>query len=964
MSPEPRSNGPAALDGEAVFRQFAEHIPTLAWIANPDGYITWYNRRWHDYCGTTPEEMEGWGWQSVHDPAVLPAVMERWQASIAAEKDFEMTFPLRGADGQFRPFLTRASCSKDRHGKVKNWFGCNTDVSERHAAQVALAENETYLRLLLDSSAEAFYAVDRTGVTTLCNATFLAMMGFTSNDEVIGRKLHSVIHHHHPNGAVYEVEDCPLYICADRGVTAHVEDELFYRVDGTPVPVEYWARPIIVEGEHRGAICSFFDISHRVATEKRNGFLIGLTDRLRDVGDPDEIMRIATQGVGEFLGVSVCAYADMDSDQDGFTIRGDWTAPGLPSIVGHYQLADFGTLAVTKLNAREPLILNDILREVEPAEAATFQAIGISATICMPLVKNGRLTALMAIHDSKPRVWTGQELEVIRDVTERVWAHIERVGVEADLRVSEEQFRVFAQTIPNQLWAARPDGELYWFNRQVMDYSGHPAERLTGSGWGSLVHPDDLERAGAAWAQSVASGDIYEVEFRVRRHDGEFRWFLARAEPTRDAAGAISGWVGTNTDVHDQRQQGEELRLLAATLESQVSERTAELMSAEEALRQSQKMEAVGQLTGGLAHDFNNLLTAISGGLEMIAMRIAQGRIDDIERYSNAAQTAARRAAALTHRLLAFSRRQTLDPKLTDVNRLVGGMEDMVRRTAGPAVDFEVVGAAGLWPVLVDQNQLENALLNLVINARDAMPDGGRLTIETGNRWLDPRAARERDLDPGQYVSLCVSDSGSGMTPEVIAKAFDPFFTTKPLGVGTGLGLSMIYGFARQSGGQVRIYSDEGQGTMVCVYLPRAHGSVEHGANDSDAPALPRAADGDTVLVVDDEPGIRMLVTDILEELGYQSLEAEDGRAGLAILQSGARVDLLITDVGLPGGMNGRQMADAARLARPDLKVLFITGYAENAVIGNGQLDRGMHVMTKPFELDSLGRRIKELIDG
>ena len=317
----------------------------------------------------------------------------------------------------------------------------------------------------------------------------------------------------------------------------------------------------------------------------------------------------------------------------------------------------------------------------------------------------------------------------------------------------------------------------------------------------------------------------------------------------------------------------------------------------------------------------------------------------------------------MTHRLLAFSRRQTLDPKLTDVNRLVSGMEELVGRTVGPGIELEVVGAAGLWPVLVDQNQLENALLNLVINARDAMPDGGRLTIETGNRWLDPRAARERDLDPGQYVSLCVSDSGSGMTPEVIAKAFDPFFTTKPLGVGTGLGLSMIYGFARQSGGQVRIYSDDGQGTMVCVYLPRSHGAVESAASKSDAPALPRAAAGDTVLVVDDEAGIRMLIIDILEELGYQSLEAEDGQEGLAILQSDARVDLLISDVGLPGGMNGRQMADAARLARPDLKVLFITGYAENAVIGNGQLDPGMHVMTKPFELDSLGRRIKELIN-
>ncbi|MEO7634918.1 MAG: PAS domain-containing protein, partial [Sphingomicrobium sp.] len=507
-------------------------------------------------------------------------------------------------------------------------------------------------------------------------------------------------------------------------------------------------------------------------------------------------------------------------------------------------------------------------------------------------------------------------------------------------------------------------GNVYWFNQQVYAFAGLELDKLAGTGWGSIVHPDDLAVAVEKWSHSLATGEVYEVEFRLRRHDGDYRWFLARAEPTRDEVGTVTGWVGTNTDVDQRRRQGEQLEILAATLESQVAERTAELMSAEEALRQSQKMEAVGQLTGGLAHDFNNLLTAISGGLEMIAMRIAQGRTDDIERYSNAAQTAAKRAAALTHRLLAFSRRQTLDPKLTDVNRLVGGMEDLVRRTLGPEIAFEVVGAVGLWPVLVDQNQLENALLNLVINARDAMPEGGRLTIESANRWLDPRAARERDLEPGQYVSLCVSDTGSGMTPEVIAKAFDPFFTTKPLGVGTGLGLSMIYGFARQSGGQVRIYSDAGQGTMVCVYLPRSHGAVDAAADAEELTDVPRAALGDTVLVVDDEAGIRMLITDILDDLGYRSLEAEDAKAALAILQSDARVDLLITDIGLPGGTNGRQLADAARQMRTDLTVLFITGYAENAVIGNGQLEPGMHVMTKPFELDSLGRRIKELIDG
>jgi nitrogen-specific signal transduction histidine kinase/CheY-like chemotaxis protein len=389
----------------------------------------------------------------------------------------------------------------------------------------------------------------------------------------------------------------------------------------------------------------------------------------------------------------------------------------------------------------------------------------------------------------------------------------------------------------------------------------------------------------------------------------------------------------------------------------------AELAQAQEALRQSQKMEAIGQLTGGIAHDFNNLLAGIGGSLELLENRIAQGRLGGLERYIGAAQASARRAAALTQRLLAFSRRQTLDPKPTDVNKLVAGVEELIRRAVGPSIDVEVVGAGGLWQTRVDPSQLENALLNLCINARDAMPDGGRITIETANKWLDERAAKQRELPPGQYISLCVTDTGTGMTPDVIAQAFDPFFTTKPLGQGTGLGLSMIHGFVRQSGGQVRIYSELGKGTTMCLYFPRFAGEAE----DADAPETPHAADpghGETVLVIDDEPIVRMLIVEVLEEIGYTVLEAGDGPAGLKILRSDARIDLLVTDVGLPGGMNGRQVADAARTSRPDLKVLFVTGYAENAAIANGLLDPGMQVIAKPFAMIALGNKVREMIEG
>lgn len=412
----------------------------------------------------------------------------------------------------------------------------------------------------------------------------------------------------------------------------------------------------------------------------------------------------------------------------------------------------------------------------------------------------------------------------------------------------------------------------------------------------------------------------------------------------------------------ERRRAEQDLAALAATLERQVEERTAALMEAESALRQSQKMEAVGQLTGGIAHDFNNLLTGITGSLEMIGKRLAEGRVSETDRFITAAQGAARRASALTHRLLAFSRRQTLDPKPTDVRKLANGMEDLIRRTVGPSITVESVHGAGLWPSLIDQSQLENALLNLCINARDAMPEGGRLTIETGNRWLDPRAATERGLNPGQYVSLCVSDTGVGMSAETIARAFEPFFTTKPIGQGTGLGLSMIYGFVQQSGGQARLYSEPGQGTMVCLYLPRHLGEAETGEMVPDLDATPRAVEGQTILVIDDEATVRMLASEVLQELGYATVEAEDGKAGLAVLETNRRIDLLVTDVGLPGGMNGRQVADAARVLRPGLKVLFITGYAENAVLSHGHLDPGMHILTKPFAMDDLGRRARSIL--
>lgn len=535
--------------------------------------------------------------------------------------------------------------------------------------------------------------------------------------------------------------------------------------------------------------------------------------------------------------------------------------------------------------------------------------------------------------------------------------HTARRKAEASMRESEERFRMLARAMPNQAWTAQPNGNLDWFNDQVYASTGLEPGALDGTKWGAIVHPEDVAASRDRWMAALQSGDTYENEFRLRRADGAYRWHITRAVPIKDERGAIVRWIGTNTDIHDQKEA-------AATLERAVDERTRELVQTQDALRQAQKMEAVGQLTGGLAHDFNNLLAGISGSLELLAKRLAEGRTTGLERYLSGAQESTRRAASLTQRLLAFSRRQTLDPRPLDVNLLVAGMEDLVRRSVGPDIVVEVVQAGGLWATRIDEPQLENALLNLCINARDAMaPNGGRLTIETANKWLDERAARDRDLPPGQYVTLCVTDTGAGMTADTISRAFDPFFTTKPLGQGTGLGLSMVYGFVRQSGGQIRIYSELGAGTTVCLYLPRHFGEAEDNPS-SDSASIIEQGHGEVVLVVDDEMVLRMLMLDLLQESGYRAIEAPDGPSALKILDTDTRIDLLITDVGLPNGLNGRQVADAARKTRPNLKVLFITGYAENAVVGNGHLDPGMQVMTKPFEIAAFSQKVRDIIDG
>ncbi|WP_158881538.1 PAS domain S-box protein [Rhodanobacter sp. L36] len=517
--------------------------------------------------------------------------------------------------------------------------------------------------------------------------------------------------------------------------------------------------------------------------------------------------------------------------------------------------------------------------------------------------------------------------KVTRDITERKNAELALIESERIARgVIDSALDGFVQT--------DADDRIVEWNAMAESIFGWSRKEVFGRRFAQLVMAEADQRRYLDNLPNTSSGSKQRWQTSALRRDGS----------------AITVELGLSL-----------LRLGSGSIVNVFVRDLTDRISIEAQLRQSQKMEAMGQLTGGIAHDFNNLLQGITGALELVGQRIAENRTDNMERFVNGALASAKRAAALTHRLLAFSRRQPLDPRPIAANPLVESMEDLLRRTTGAHIDIVFDLADDVWATHCDTNQLENAVLNLAINARDAMPDGGRLTISTHNVDLQGTAADRRGVAPGQYVCVVVSDTGVGMPPEVIERAFDPFFTTKAMGQGTGLGLSMVYGFAGQSKGYCKIESVTDRGTSVSLYLPRHMGPLVEDEPVSTGQQPPLQSAGEVVLVVEDEVSVRELIVHVLHDLGYLALEAVDGVSGLEILKTSRHIDLLVTDIGLPG-LNGRQMADAARVDRPALKVLLMTGYAESVVAPDGSLEPGMELITKPFTMEALATRIRAMI--
>ncbi len=777
----------------------------------------------------------------------------------------------------------------------------HTDITGYKHAELMLLRSREQLQLMLDSTAEGIYGLDLEGRCTFCNAAALRLLDYPELDAVLGRNMHDLIHHTRPDGIPYPLQDCHIYRAFWQGKGIHIEDEVLWRSDGTSFPAEYWSHPVRKNGDVVGAVVTFLDITERKQAEAA---LIASETRYRAVVDTqlELICRFRPDTILTFVNDAYCRY------------------------VGKSREALIGTsfLLLTPPSARES-IREHITSLLENPRLITFEHEVIRS--------DGQIGWQQwvdyAIYDTQERIMEFQA--VGRDVTDRKLA-------EERLRAERNRTQQYFDVAGVMLMVLDRNGVITQINRKGCEVLGYEEAEIVGKNWLNTFLPEATKsKVRSAFAKLLIGEMEFVEQFEnpVMCRDGRMRLIAWHNAVLRDSAGQIQFTLSSGEDITDRR-------------------------AAEEQLRRVQKMEAIGHLTGGIAHDFNNLLAIVLGNLELLNERLAgQLALQDLVQR---AFTAAERGASLTQRLLVFSRQQPLQAQSVDLNALVMGMLELLQRTLGETIQIQIELANGLWRALVDPGQLENALLNLALNARDAMPQGGTLIIETANSQLDDNyAAAHEDVRAGQYVLLVVSDTGTGMVRDVIDRAFEPFFTTKGVGKGSGLGLSMVYGLVKQSGGHIKIYSELGQGTTVKVYLPRTMAET--------APIeIPETAEYEpcdqeaTILVVEDDPGVRQLAVKMLQNLGYRTVEAEDADTALQVLDSTPRVVLLFTDVVLPNGKSGMVLAQEAQRRRPDLKVLFTSGYAKKILTQQGILQKDVELISKPYRKASLASKLRTVL--
>ena len=852
--------------------------------------------------------------------------------------DYDIEYRVLRPGGEVGWVQIRAQLLRGPEGTPLRLAGVALDVTNRRAAELRLELSEQSLRMATEAAEIGTWDLDLGSATLTWSDRTRAMFGIGPEDACSMADFYAALHPDDLDST------CAAFAAAlDPAIrsTYDVEYRIIRRRDGALRWVAAKGRALFDGERCVRALGTAIDITGRKRAEARQAFLLALGDRLRDLADdPVAMMTASTEALARRLGAPRVGYVGVDEAMAFATMGLTWNdAARVAELAARRcRLESFGVPQLPELQAGRTVRLD---------------APGARATLAAPVQRNGRTVAFVFVHDDTLRRWRDGDAELTREVADRTWAAVERARAQAALRELNATLeeRIAERTAErDRMWrlstsimlVARHDGTITAVNPAWNTLLGWHEEELIDASFLTFVHPDDIAPTRAEMGRLDSGLTTLLFENRYRHRDGSYRWLSWTAVPDHRFIHAVA------RDVTAEKAAAEAL----ARTEAQ--------------LRQAQKMEAVGQLTGGIAHDFNNLLTGVIGALELLQRRLGEGRLGDLDRYVEVAASSAARAATLTQRLLAFARRQPLDPRPVEANRLIGGMEELLRRTLGPSIDLELDLADGLWPILCDPNQLENAILNLAINARDAMPDGGRLSIETANIRLDTAdaAALGGEVRAGEHVEIRIADSGVGMDAETRTRAFEPFFTTKPIGQGTGLGLSMLYGFVTQSGGHVRIESEAAEGTLFRLVLPRHHGAA--GAPPDAAPdraSAPQARTGARVLVVEDEPAVRMLILDVLEDLGCIAACAEDGASGLRMLQSDPALDLLITDVGLPSGMNGRQLADAARHLCPALPVLFVTGFAGHAATGTQALGAGMQMLTKPFAMEALAAKVRGMLE-
>lgn len=923
-----------------------------------DGIITSWNRSAERILGYSEAEALG-----KHITLIIPedrlAEEDLIIGKIRAGERVEQFETLRRhKNGSLINLSVTVSPIRDEAGRVIGASKTARDIGTIRRAEAAAA----YLAALVDSSDDAIVSKDLNSVITSWNRGAERIFGYAAQD-AIGRPITMII----PDELLQEEDTIITKIRAGERVDHFITERM--RKSGERAIVSITVSPIRDSaGRIIGASKIARDVTEQAQAEQRRAALVRLNDEIRDLDRPEDIAYAAARVLGETLKVSRAGYGIIDTQDETITIERDWNAPGIKSLAGVLHFRDYGSY-IENLKRGETVVFADAEIDARTSSMAdALKAISAQSVVNLPLTEHGRFVALLYLNHATARTWSESELTFVREVADRTRTATERARVTAELRQREAELRLLNESLESRVAEALAERRLYadilentdafvqvadsqlnWL--AINRASAREFERIFGVtprvGDNMLAVlanlPAEREAVYKAWRRAL-DGEAYTQVEVFGDPERDRRYYEMKFNPLRDEAGTVTGAYQFVFDVTER------------VLDQQ------RLHQAEEQLRQSQKMEAVGQLTGGVAHDFNNMLAVVAGNLELLDRRSTS---DDqrAKLLISSAREAARRAGTLTQRLLAFSRQQSLKPEVLEPNRLVTGMSDLLQRALGADIQLETVLAGGAWRICADQNQLENVLLNLAVNARDAMPDGGKLTIETQNTHLDQRyVASEPGVTAGQYLMLGVTDTGSGMPADIIAKAFDPFFTTKEVGKGTGLGLSQVYGFVKQSGGHIKIYSEVGEGTTVKVYLPRhfgkAEGVVEAGGDEQ----LPTADDRELVLVVDDEDLVRQFSVNALTDLGYRVLEAGTGQGALAMLIERPDIDLLFTDIVMPE-MNGRKLADIARDRRPDLPVIYTTGYTRNAIVHNGVLDSGVDLIGKPFTLEELATRVREVLD-